>query len=331
MNTIAKIILVLLGAVLLSVGLFYMVFKMPASPGPLMPPPPAGEPATPTDSANPTVPAGGGGSKSSAGGAYAELLGEADTENAFYAPEDIDTAYLTAESAEISAVGRVYDEIALPPFSNFCKSLTDTKVNYISAIEARGKIVDAARTKAAGELETKRKARDDSKNSLHANLNSTRDSYITRLGALSKNPSLKYKVDVYAKAISDAVFAKREAVKSAVDLFRQGIGQVFLAKNKLIDSAIINYKISAQAAFDRALSSCNSGVITLNIRTGLESELKIAHDKFINDQVAAEKMAASIQPLIIQRKAAFTQVISTFKSAMTSARTQFKSAFPHGE
>lgn len=332
MNLGFKIISILIGSVIIFAIIGYLVFKMPVSPvelpSPDLPSVPSGTEPPLSEQDKKTEAIGA----QQTGGAYARLLGESDFDNSIFSAEIIDANLLTGEKAEFVNVGNVYGEIIFPPVADFCSKIADLAEESIAKIESRGSVVLSRKIQIGAQITNGRIIRDEQKNSIRLQNSASRDRYVERLSASSaQNSAHKAAVEKFIASITDVVNNRRTAVNAAQQLFRQELDEARLAREGLVSTSIARFKVAANSAFERAKSNCVSGAAPAVVRAELQMALKAVHDKFIDDQSAAEKLSTALQSAISARKSAVAKALADFKLAMESARKTFKASFPKGE
>lgn len=152
--------------------------------------------------------------------------------------------------------------------------------------------------------------------------------FLTRLENQAQTEAQKQAVVNFRTAVQAAIEARKKAVDDAIKAFRSGVDQMLQARKTSTDALVTVFKAAQKSAFDKAKSSCGSGIEPKTILETLKTELKAAQDKFQSDRQAIEKAAEQVKTLNQTKKNAFEKAHQDFKTALEKAKADLKAAFP---
>ncbi|KKS07194.1 MAG: hypothetical protein A2570_02080 [Candidatus Brennerbacteria bacterium RIFOXYD1_FULL_41_16] len=211
---------------------------------------------------------------------------------------------------------------------NICSRLT----NFISKMEVRvsekeqrirGRHQDGIEKR--GE---KLEAWDARREERRASANEKMTDFFLKFEQRAQTDIQKQAVAVFKAAVLAAIQTRQAVVDAAIVSFRSEAEKLLAERKSVAETAVAVYKVSQKAAFDKARSSCESGVDPKTVLETLKTELKAAKDKFEVDRQAIEIVASKIRALNETKKAAFDKAHGDFKVALEKAKLDLKAAFP---
>jgi len=167
---------------------------------------------------------------------------------------------------------------------------------------------------------------------LRAQWDTNLNGQFSALEAKETTSAQKQAVSDFETAVKNAIATRRSAVDTAMTDFRTSVKGLITTQGQGTDSDLTTYENAIESDFNTANQSCQAtSPDDAAISSTLQSSLQAARSQFQSSQQSLPKAGGNsdIQALITTRKAAIDQAMSDFKSAMETARTNLKAAFPN--
>jgi len=210
----------------------------------------------------------------------------------------------------------------------FCNSISNLTSKYDQRITDRETKLETKRVEITNRIAERWEARDEKLAEKREKWDENREEHFDKLEEKAETDEQKQAFLAFKQAVTAAIASRRAAIDKAIDDFRQGVEQAKIDRKSAADTLRNTFRNSIRAAFQKAETDCDAGVDPATIRTNFRAEVNAAKEKFETDRKEMEKLQDMMKTLINTRKEAIEKAIDDFKTAMETARTEFKAAFP---
>jgi hypothetical protein len=154
-----------------------------------------------------------------------------------------------------------------------------------------------------------------------------RSEWYMKLEAKATTDEQRAALEKFKKASEQAVIAKRKAINDTIANFREAIDRAIASKKQTAFSSAESFQSTVRTAFEKAKTSCESGVEPQIVRDALKASVKDAHADLEEKRRSFERVGDTVSELAKTKNAALKKAQDDFRVSMERARDTLKAAF----
>lgn len=208
----------------------------------------------------------------------------------------------------------------------YCGRLSEISSKIDQRIANRDAKLEEKRARIADIIKTRQTKRDVKIAEKRAKWDANRAEHFAKLEEKAGNDEQKQAALDFKEAMSEAISIRRAAINQAIQDFRQGTKEAIASRKASADSAVLALRTSIKSAFEKAESDCDTGIEARTVRENLRADLKTAKEQFTIAKQGIDKLGVQKEILIDQKKEAINKAIDDFKTAVETAKADFKAA-----
>jgi len=214
----------------------------------------------------------------------------------------------------------------------FCNRVSKISSDTGQRFGNRNTKLEQKRERIRERIEERRQDRDQRYEEKKAKWDANRVNHFAKLDERAGTDEQKEVITEFQQAVKAAIEIRRDAVYTAIQEFRQGLEDAKIARKEFIDEAVIAFRISSEAAIEKAETDCEQeGVDSKAVQETLRNELKTIKEEYINTRQEIEKINTDMEALITAKREAIEKAQDDFKQALEQAKDDFKADFPEDE
>lgn len=213
--------------------------------------------------------------------------------------------------------------------ANVCSRLGEFSANREARLNEMDKKLENKRQEKTQEMEKKRAEAEQKMEQKRTDLDAKRLAGYDKLNASAVTDEQKQAVAEFKEAVETAVTLRRTAIEEANSARQTQMEQLMNEHKNQVEARNNSFREEVQNAEGALKEKCNAGDVDFaQMRTQLQAQVKEARDRYKQSKSEITPVSDSIKEINSAHKDAVQKAIEDFKTALATAKSSLKSAFP---